>query len=214
MALPPSFISLASRHAIRTKTLTYAHTTRYKEAVKECTSALEVAPNSVRALQRRAKAFEQQGLYKEALADVTAINKTDLASPETQEQERRLREAAARGGAAGAAAARPRSAVAPGARAAGAGGGSAVAAAAQNNKLQNLLQQGVFVAKATLGDDTKLVHLSLSNSYADVLAAVQQKFPSAGERREADAGGQRRISQGAGGMHMVEGPAGRGWCGN
>eukprot|EP00198_Chlamydomonas_reinhardtii_P013174 XP_001702511.1 predicted protein [Chlamydomonas reinhardtii] len=91
---------------------------RYKEAVKECTSALEVAPNSVRALQRRAKAFEQQGLYKEALAD--------------------------------------------------------------NNKLQNLLQQGVFVAKATLGDDTKLVHLSLSNSYADVLAAVQQKFPSAG----------------------------------
>ncbi|KAG2446112.1 hypothetical protein HXX76_000711 [Chlamydomonas incerta] len=154
---------------------------RYKEAVKECSSALEVAPNSVRALQRRAKAFEQQGLFKEALADVTAINKTDLASPETQEQERRLREAAARGGAAGAAAARPRSAVAPGARGAGAAGGAgAAAAAAQNNKLQNLLQQGVFVAKASLGDDTKLVHLSLSNSYADVLAAVQQKFPSAG----------------------------------
>ncbi|KAG2448658.1 hypothetical protein HYH02_006015 [Chlamydomonas schloesseri] len=151
---------------------------RYKEAVKECTSALEVAPNSVRALQRRAKAFEQQGLFKEALADVTAINKTDLASPETQEQERRLREAAARGGAA--AAARPRSAVAAGARGAGAAAAGAGAAAAQNNKLQNLLQQGVFVAKATLGDDTKLVHLSLSNSYADVLAAVQLKFPSAG----------------------------------
>ncbi|GIL98935.1 hypothetical protein Vretimale_4252, partial [Volvox reticuliferus] len=69
------------------KAACYIGQKRFKEAVKECTSALEVAPNSVRALQRRAKAYEQQGLYKMALADIMAINRTDNASPETQEQE-------------------------------------------------------------------------------------------------------------------------------
>ncbi|GFR41316.1 hypothetical protein Agub_g1998 [Astrephomene gubernaculifera] len=141
---------------------------RYKEAVKECTSALEVAPNSVRALQRRAKAYEQQGLFKLALADISTINKTDAASPETQEQERRLREAAAR---------RPASATA----AAGAANGAAGAAASGSgaSKLSQL-QQGLYTAKCSLGDDTKLVHLSLAHNYADVLTAVQAKFPAAG----------------------------------
>ncbi|GLC33808.1 hypothetical protein PLESTM_000121800 [Pleodorina starrii] len=146
---------------------------RYKEAVKECTSALEVAPNSVRALQRRAKAYEQQGLFKQALADVTTINKTENASPETQEQERRLREAAARRPASAGGVAAANGGGATVARASGAGG----AAAARN---LSALQQGLYVAKCTLGDETKLVHLSLSSNYADVLAAVQAKFPSAG----------------------------------
>ena len=57
--------------------------------MKECTSALEVVPNSLRALQRRAKAYEQQGLYKQALSDVAAINKTDQATQETQVRLRR-----------------------------------------------------------------------------------------------------------------------------
>ncbi|KAG2497984.1 hypothetical protein HYH03_004243 [Edaphochlamys debaryana] len=143
---------------------------RYKEAVKECTSALEVSPNSVRALQRRAKAYEQQGLYAKALADVSAINKTDLASPETQEQERRLREAAARRPTPGAAGL--------GGSGLGARGGAGASSAAANKLAQ--LQQGVFVAKCSLGDDTKLVHLNVTQSYADVLAAVQAKFPNAG----------------------------------
>ncbi|GIL43557.1 hypothetical protein Vafri_1256 [Volvox africanus] len=155
------------------KAACYIGQKRYKEAVKECTSALEVAPNSVRALQRRAKAYEQQGLFKMALADIMAINKTDNVSPETQEQERRLREAAAR---------RPASGINGGGAAAASTAGSAMAragGAAAASKL-SALQQGLYVAKCTLGDDTKLVHLSFNNNYADVLAAVQAKFPNAG----------------------------------
>jgi len=38
--------------------------------VKECSSALEAAPNSSKALRSRAKALEKQGLYKQALADI------------------------------------------------------------------------------------------------------------------------------------------------
>lgn len=43
---------------------------RLKEAVKECGTALEVAPNSIKALRHRAKALEKQGLYKQALTDI------------------------------------------------------------------------------------------------------------------------------------------------
>jgi hypothetical protein len=43
---------------------------RYKDAVKECGSALEAVPNSAKALRSRAKALEKQGLYKQALADI------------------------------------------------------------------------------------------------------------------------------------------------
>ncbi len=46
--------------------------------------------------------------------------------------------------------------------------------------MNSLLQQGVFVAKASLGDDTKLLHMSLNMNYADILAAVKSKFPTAG----------------------------------
>jgi hypothetical protein len=43
---------------------------RYKDAVKECSSALETTPSSGKALRSRAKALEKQGLYKQALADI------------------------------------------------------------------------------------------------------------------------------------------------
>lgn len=57
---------------------------RYKEAVNECTSALDVAPNNQKALLRRAKALEAMGLYKQALSDVQKVNKLDDAPPENQ----------------------------------------------------------------------------------------------------------------------------------
>lgn len=43
---------------------------RLKEAVKECGSALEVSPGSIKALRHRAKALEKQGMYKAALTDI------------------------------------------------------------------------------------------------------------------------------------------------
>ncbi len=141
--------------------------------MKECSSALEVAPNNIRALQRRAKAYEQQGLYSQALADVQTINKSEQGTPETQELERRLREAATR----------PRSAAAAGANGAapaGLGRGLAGDRGAKQLPVSALQQQGLYTAKCSLGDDTKLVHLSVTHSYADVLAQVQQKFPNAG----------------------------------
>ncbi len=57
---------------------------RYKEAVNECTSALDVQPNNQKALLRRAKALEAMGLYKQALSDVQKVNKLDDAPPENQ----------------------------------------------------------------------------------------------------------------------------------
>ena len=57
---------------------------RFKEAVGECTNALNLNPNYHRALVRRAKASEQLGLYKKALQDIQKANKTDTANPDTQ----------------------------------------------------------------------------------------------------------------------------------
>jgi tetratricopeptide (TPR) repeat protein len=48
---------------------------RFKEAAKECSNALDIAPNSAKALQRRARSLEQQGLYKQALSDIQAVNR-------------------------------------------------------------------------------------------------------------------------------------------
>jgi hypothetical protein len=43
---------------------------RLKEAVKECGTALEVSPGSIKALRHRAKALEKQGMFKAALGDI------------------------------------------------------------------------------------------------------------------------------------------------
>ncbi|KIY95021.1 import receptor subunit TOM70 [Monoraphidium neglectum] len=53
----------------------YYQMKRFKDAAKECTSALELNPSSAKALQRRARSLEQQGLYKQALADIQAVNR-------------------------------------------------------------------------------------------------------------------------------------------
>ena len=72
--LPEQPAPAASEHAAR----------RFKEAVHECSSALNLNPNYHRALVRRAKANEQLGLYKKALQDIQKANKTDTANPDTQ----------------------------------------------------------------------------------------------------------------------------------
>lgn len=61
---------------------------RFKEAVNECTSALDSCTPTVpayhKALVRRAKAYEQMGHFKQALSDIQKANKADTANPETQ----------------------------------------------------------------------------------------------------------------------------------
>jgi len=61
---------------------------RNKEAVNECSSALEAAPAYHKALVRRAKAYEQMGHYKQALSDIQKANKAETANPDTQARHR------------------------------------------------------------------------------------------------------------------------------
>ena len=56
---------------------------RYKDAVNECTAALDAQPNYHKALTRRSKAYEHMGLYKQALSDVQKSNKAGEATPES-----------------------------------------------------------------------------------------------------------------------------------
>jgi tetratricopeptide (TPR) repeat protein len=48
---------------------------RFKDATRESTNALQLAPSNAKALQRRARSLEQQGLYKQALSDIQTVNK-------------------------------------------------------------------------------------------------------------------------------------------
>lgn len=57
---------------------------RFKEAVNECTNALEIDAVYAKALIRRAKAHEAMGHYKQALSDIQKANKADSANPDTQ----------------------------------------------------------------------------------------------------------------------------------
>ena len=57
---------------------------RYKEAVAECSAALDGQPNFFKALIRRAKAYEQMGQHKQALADMQRANKLDAATEDTR----------------------------------------------------------------------------------------------------------------------------------
>ena len=111
-------------------------------------------------LRTRAKAYEAQGLYKQALADAQAVNKTDAANAESRDLERRVKELMASRG-------RP-------------------ASASASNPFH-------LTIKATLGAESKLIYSSLTVSYADLLAQVRSKFPSAGAQRpQAEAAGWGR----------------------
>jgi tetratricopeptide (TPR) repeat protein len=57
---------------------------RYKEAVNECSAALDMQPNFFKALLRRGRAYEQMGLYKQALADLQKANKLDASNSDSK----------------------------------------------------------------------------------------------------------------------------------
>jgi hypothetical protein len=136
-------------------------TARYKEAVKECNLALEVQPQSVIALKRRASAYEQQGLFKQALTDITKVNGSEGASAETKEAEKRLKDIMA---------GRNKPNVAA--------NGAAVRA---TQRPATRPSQGTpFAAKCTFKGETRLVHISVNVTYVDLLEQVKNKFPEAG----------------------------------
>ncbi|GBF89198.1 hypothetical protein Rsub_01915 [Raphidocelis subcapitata] len=145
---------------------------KFKHAAKECSNALAIAPTSARALQRRAKSLEQQGLYKQALSDIQAINRGPSATDATRDLERRLRDTLA-----GRRPASPAGAVVP----APANGAAAAATAQQQQQQQQQQQRAVTIAaKCSLGDETRVLHLTSAVSYAQLLDGVKAKFPDAG----------------------------------
>lgn len=142
---------------------------KYKDAVKECTTVLDSQPGQAAALTMRAAAYELMSFYKQALADVQAVNKSKAASDATRETEARLRNIMATnksklsaGIASSHGAVKPKKQAAP-----------APPPANQQNPY--------FVTlKCTHGTETRLIHASLLLSYAELLDAVKGKFPSCG----------------------------------
>lgn len=132
----------------------YMQMKRYKEAVKECSAALGTNPGNTKALQRRSRALEQQGLYKQALTDIQQVNKGEDASESSQESERRLKEVLA-----------------------GRRPGGMLNGTAGGKRVPPVLY---FSAKCTLDNETRLVHLSHTTSYAEMLELVKAKFPAEG----------------------------------
>ena len=60
---------------------------RFKEAINECSAALNAQPGYQKALVRRSKAYENIGHFKQALSDIQKANKSEsVTTPETQVQ--------------------------------------------------------------------------------------------------------------------------------
>ncbi|PRW59699.1 Tetratricopeptide repeat 1 [Chlorella sorokiniana] len=135
---------------------------RYKEAVTECSAALEGQPNFFKALVRRAKAYEQLGQHKLALADMQRANRLDAATAETRENERRLRDSVA------------------GKKPAGMGNGLPKKASAVPTKAPTSGRQVVFPAKLSMGDDTRFLQLVPGVTYLELMEHVRQLYPAAG----------------------------------
>jgi hypothetical protein len=132
---------------------------RYKEAAKACTATLETMPaaKAAGALRTRAKAYEALGLFKQALADVSAVNKAgEGASDETRAQEARLVKAMK-----------------------GMGASADMASAAKPATTRSSVPYQITV-KATLGGDTRTLQVSLMVSYAELLDAIRAKFEGCG----------------------------------
>ncbi|KAI8916161.1 hypothetical protein EDD86DRAFT_273010 [Gorgonomyces haynaldii] len=81
--LLPSAVFFSNRAAC------YANTQQYEKVVEDCTSALKIDPKYIKALNRRAQAFENLGQFKDALNDYTVIcvlenfrNEASMAAPD------------------------------------------------------------------------------------------------------------------------------------
>lgn len=135
---------------------------RFKDAVNECSAALEGQPNFFKALIRRAKALEQLGQHKAALADIQKANRLDTANDDSREQERRLKELVA------------------GKKPAGMGNGLGKKSAVPAKAASPGGRQVVFPAKLSYGDDTRLLQLVPGVTYLELMEHVRQLYPALG----------------------------------
>ncbi len=126
---------------------------KFKDAVTECSAALSAQPDYLKALVRRAKAYENLGQYKQSLADLQAANKLDSATDETRAAEQRVKELAAR-----------KTPALSGAAGMGGGGG----------------RQVVVPVKITCDDDTRMFQVQPGVSYTEMMDYAKALFPSAG----------------------------------
>ncbi|CAA3015624.1 Myosin assembly sexual cycle [Olea europaea subsp. europaea] len=78
-------------HSNRAACLMQMKPINYDTVILECTMALQVQPQFVRALLRRARAFEAIGKYEMAMQDVQALLATDPNNKDALEISRRLR---------------------------------------------------------------------------------------------------------------------------
>jgi hypothetical protein len=136
--------------------------------VGECSAALEGQPNFFKALVRRAKAYEQMGQPKQALADLQRANKLDASTEDSRDAERRLRE------------------VVGGKKPAGMGNGLAKKASGGASAVPTKApassggRQVVFPAKLSCGDDTRLLQLVPGVTYLELMEHVRQLYPAMG----------------------------------
>ena len=129
---------------------------RYKEAVAECTSALEGQPEYLKALVRRSKAYEGLSNYKAALADLQKAAKIDSASEEVKAAERRVKDLIAGKG--------PNLARK---------GPATVGNAAPGRQIN-------VPVKLACGEDTRTFQVSPTVTYTELLEHAKRLFPAAG----------------------------------
>ena len=135
---------------------------QYKEAVQECSVALQSQPEYVKALVRRAKAYESMGSYKEALADLQKASSLGHDDSKTSEQRVKALMAGKKPAGMGSKGLGGRR-KAPAARGATAGSG-----------------QITIPVKLTMGTDTRAFQLAPGITYSELMEHVKQLFPSSG----------------------------------
>ncbi|XWS09598.1 hypothetical protein CRYUN_Cryun39dG0003400 [Craigia yunnanensis] len=91
--IPKTHPDQAVFHSNRAACLMQMKPIDYETVIAECTMALQVQPHFVRALLRRARAFEAIGKYEMAMQDVQLLLGTDPNNKDTLEIARRLRTA-------------------------------------------------------------------------------------------------------------------------
>jgi tetratricopeptide (TPR) repeat protein len=133
---------------------------QYKEAVEQCSVALKSQPEYVKALVRRAKAYENLGSYKDALRDIQKA--VSLGNEDAKTTEQRLKALVAGKKPAG-----------MGSKGLGSNKRSVVSASGGNKQLS-------IPVKLTLESDTRSFHLSPGVTYSELLEHAKQLFPSAG----------------------------------
>lgn len=130
---------------------------RFKEAVAECTAALEIQPEYLKALVRRSKAYEGLGQYKQALNDLSTAAKLDSAAEDIKAAERRVKDLIA-----------------------GKGPNLARKGATTVGSNTGAGRTVTVPVKLTFGDDTRTFQLNPTVTYSELLDHAKRLYPTAG----------------------------------